>query len=226
MNYTKHYNLLINRAKNRTLNGYVEKHHIIPRCLGGTDDTENIVSLLPEEHYIAHLLLVKMHPDNKKLLYAAMMMTVSSTTTNRNNKIYSWLRRRYANSCKLRVADKNPSYGKPWYHNPLTGESGKFNPAECPQGWNKGRVARKQRYCIKCNIEIQYARAKWCDKCRIKGNVKSTFKSEKCKAHYTTEDKINALNAHDGNIRQALYSLGLNDSGWHYRKMKAILETI
>lgn len=35
-----------------------------------------------------------------------------------------------------------------------------------------------------------------------------------------------ALKEHDGNMRKALYSLGLNDSGGHYKKMKELLEFV
>ena len=56
MNYLKHYNLLIDRGISRTnLCGYVEKHHIIPTCMGGADVSSNLVNLTPEEHYLAHL---------------------------------------------------------------------------------------------------------------------------------------------------------------------------
>jgi hypothetical protein len=100
MNYQKIYNNLINRATRRISEGYVEKHHIVPRCLGGTDAKENIVNLYPEEHYLAHLLLCKLNQGNSKLLYAAMNMTSGSMINNgkRNNKAYGWLRRQYAES--------------------------------------------------------------------------------------------------------------------------------
>ena len=62
MNYKKIYNALIERAQNRIIDGYAEKHHIIPRCMNGTDDKENIVELTPEEHFVAHQLLVKILP--------------------------------------------------------------------------------------------------------------------------------------------------------------------
>jgi hypothetical protein len=110
MNYQKIYNNLMYRDVARV--GYVEKHHILPRCLGGTDDKENLVRLYPEEHYIAHLLLCKIYPGNQKLLYAAMNMTTGSMTNNgkRNNKAYSWLRRQYAESMS---GDNNPSRRNP-----------------------------------------------------------------------------------------------------------------
>jgi hypothetical protein len=61
MNYSTHYTLLIERAKLRTLTGYKEAHHIIPKCLGGSNDPANLVDLTAREHYIAHLLLAKIY---------------------------------------------------------------------------------------------------------------------------------------------------------------------
>ena len=95
MDYQKIYNNLIDRATLRVSEGYVEKHHIVPRCLGGTDAKENIVSLYPEEHYLAHQLLVKIHPTHYGVLSAAMLMTKHSKTDKRmNNKLFGWLRKR------------------------------------------------------------------------------------------------------------------------------------
>jgi hypothetical protein len=112
MNYEKIYNNLIDRAARRISQGYVEKHHIVPRCLGGTDSKENIVNLYPEEHYLAHLLLCKLNDGNSKLLYAAMNMTSGAMINNgkRNNKAYGWLRRQYAESIS---GDNNPARRNP-----------------------------------------------------------------------------------------------------------------
>ena len=68
MNYKKHYDLLIERSKTRVLEGYVEKHHIIPKCLGGTDDKGNLAILTPEEHFLAHQLLIKIYPNSPPLI--------------------------------------------------------------------------------------------------------------------------------------------------------------
>jgi hypothetical protein len=110
MDYQKIYNNLINREITRT--GYVEKHHILPRCLGGLDNKENLIKLYPEEHYLAHLLLCKIYPGNQKLLYAAMNMTTGSMINNgkRNNKAYGWLRRQYSESMS---GDSNPARRNP-----------------------------------------------------------------------------------------------------------------
>ena len=53
---------------------YKEKHHIIPKCLGGTNSKDNLVDLYAKEHYIAHKLLALENPDNYKLQYAWLSM--------------------------------------------------------------------------------------------------------------------------------------------------------
>jgi hypothetical protein len=97
MNYQKIYDNITRRGQNRILEGYSEKHHIVPRCMGGTDDATNLVSLTPEEHYLCHLLLVKIHPNNIRLVRAAMFMVSANKNQQRNNKAYGWLKRQYSN---------------------------------------------------------------------------------------------------------------------------------
>lgn len=63
MNYIRIYDAFIKdrRSKEARLNGYFEVHHIVPKCMGGTDDAANLISLTPEDHYFAHLLLAYGH---------------------------------------------------------------------------------------------------------------------------------------------------------------------
>jgi hypothetical protein len=90
MNYQKIYDQLIARAKTRKLEGYKERHHIVPKCLGGTNDSENLVDLTAREHFIAHLLLCEIYPDNQKLAHASwMMVNRKSKTQQRTYKISS-----------------------------------------------------------------------------------------------------------------------------------------
>lgn len=110
MNYEKHYYTLIERRKASPALGYTETHHIIPKCIGGTDTPDNKVSLLPEEHFIAHKLLAKMYPNSYGLIKAVICMGMSSRTHKRNyNKSYAWERRRMA---ELQSGEGNPFYGK------------------------------------------------------------------------------------------------------------------
>ena len=71
--YTQCYYNIVNRAKARKQIGYVEKHHIIPKSLGGKNTDNNLVKLTAREHFICHWLLTKMlndGPDKWKLLFA------------------------------------------------------------------------------------------------------------------------------------------------------------
>jgi hypothetical protein len=75
MDYQKIYSQLILKAKERkTVEGYKELHHIIPKCVKGTDDINNLVELTAKEHFIAHLLLTEIYPKSQKLKYALWMM--------------------------------------------------------------------------------------------------------------------------------------------------------
>ena len=225
MDYKHHYNKLVARAKSRVLRDYFETHHIIPKCLGGSNDRENLVALTPEEHFLAHQLLVKIY-NNHKLVYAANMMCISSPTTKRNNKLYGWLRRRMARAAKTRVGDKNGSFGRCWYHDPATKEAGKFLSGDQPATWIAGRVPKKIKHCLGCQAPTETITQSWCHSCRkiMRKTLKkqTVFKSEKVKKEYTEQDKVDALKNSNGNIRRALFSLGLNDSGSHYKMMKKL----
>ena len=75
MDYKKIYESLIDkRRKHPIAEGYSEKHHVIPRCLGGSNAKDNIVRLTAREHYIAHLLLVHVYPG-PKMLFAIRSMS-------------------------------------------------------------------------------------------------------------------------------------------------------
>jgi hypothetical protein len=76
--YKKWYDSIIANAFRRsTALSYSEKHHVVPRSLGGTDHISNIVTLSAREHFICHVLLTKFTVGNNKykMLYAANMMS-------------------------------------------------------------------------------------------------------------------------------------------------------
>jgi hypothetical protein len=113
MNYQKIHDQIIERAKIRVLSTYKEKHHIIPRCLGGTDDISNLVYLTAREHFIVHLLLCKMHLKNKKLSRAVWMMAnVKREYQDRyipSSRLYEIARLEYSKNNK---GEGNPMFGK------------------------------------------------------------------------------------------------------------------
>lgn len=70
------YNKFIRHIQNlgvRHLN-YCESHHIIPRCMGGNDDPQNLIKLTFREHFLAHYMLYLAYPDNYKLANAFHFM--------------------------------------------------------------------------------------------------------------------------------------------------------
>lgn len=145
MNYKKIYDSLINRGLNRKLpkETYKEKHHIIPKCLGGTNDDSNLVYLLPEEHYTCHLLLVKIYPHEHKLLFAARMMRANKTGQ-RNNKQYGWLKRKAAEA-----------YSANYKHSPEIIEKMKAN--RLKNNPKKVKVIKPKKGSIECNLKISLA---------------------------------------------------------------------
>jgi hypothetical protein len=60
-------------SKNYTGSG-VHRHHIVPRSLGGTDDSSNLVNLSYRQHFVAHRLLLKITrgKDRSKMAFAMM----------------------------------------------------------------------------------------------------------------------------------------------------------
>ena len=96
MDYQAIYDRLMHRSIGRTVNGYSERHHILPRCLGGSDEPSNIAVLTAEEHYVAHQLLVRLYPYDLGILSAAHVMTTARHLGRSANKLYGWLRRRMA----------------------------------------------------------------------------------------------------------------------------------
>lgn len=56
---------------------YKERHHIIPKCVGGSNDKDNLIDLYAKEHFIAHKLLAEENPTNWGLVNALNRMTFS-----------------------------------------------------------------------------------------------------------------------------------------------------
>lgn len=157
MNYQRIYDTIIERGRQRTLLEYTEEHHIVPRCLGGTDDSNNLVNLTAEEHYVCHQLLVKMHPHHIGLVSAAMFMTGGNNQQRMNNKTYGWLKRRFSEYMKgpNNPGKKQPRGEKHWKYGTSFDKStwtedgvksmsesklGDKNPMFGVKPWNHGRA--------------------------------------------------------------------------------------
>jgi len=97
---------------------YYENHHIIPKSLGGGDNVQNLVLLTGREHFIAHLLLVKMlEGKQKRSMFRALIRMLEIA---KDGKKYEYIRKIIANFYK---GENNPAYGKIWITNPNTTDS-------------------------------------------------------------------------------------------------------
>lgn len=85
---------------------YHERHHIIPKCIGGTGEDENLIDLFAREHFVAHKLLAKENPDEEKLVYAWTFMS----RIQRDNKIFEITPEEYEDA---RLSYINLIKGKP-----------------------------------------------------------------------------------------------------------------
>ena len=92
MNYQKIYDQLIDRAsrelRKKGCNIYFESHHIVPKCIGGTNEKSNLVLLTGREHFIAHKLLCEIYPDNDKLKFAVWLF-VNKAQSNGQVRVYN-----------------------------------------------------------------------------------------------------------------------------------------
>lgn len=98
-NYKNYIDKMIS-LKEREIDGKYQKHHIIPKCLGGTDDEANIVKLTIEEHIEAHKELANCF-DNGTY--------ERNSNLSAANVLYVWLNRKSDIDLS---GENNPMWGK------------------------------------------------------------------------------------------------------------------
>jgi hypothetical protein len=112
MDYQKIYNNLISTRSNQPClkDEYYEKHHIIPRCLGGTDEPTNLIMLTYREHYIAHWLLCKIHKKIPGIQYAFLCMLRRQPNGDRilTSRMFETIKRNYSEFKKWHIKIFNP----------------------------------------------------------------------------------------------------------------------
>jgi len=141
--YTTWYNNIITRAQSRVLPKeiYSEKHHVIPRSLGGSDEKINLAELTAKEHFICHILLTKMvtGTDRSKMIRAVIIMK------SHNGKQPRYLNSRLYETCKVEYAKQRSKSqigsGNTFYKKKHT-ETARANMSKNKKGknysWNTG----------------------------------------------------------------------------------------
>lgn len=114
MNYQRIYDQIVDRAKKETRvygkGTYYERHHIVPKCVGGEGNTyqwrthPNIILLTAREHFLCHIILCILYPNESKLKFALWAMS-NQKTTNRDyrigNRQYERIRQEHADMMRL-----------------------------------------------------------------------------------------------------------------------------
>ena len=173
MEYSKVYNKIIARGKERgnnkkILEGYYEVHHILPKCLGGDDSKENLVLLTAKEHFICHLLLEKIYPNEKGLVLAVYRLINGNDKFRKEIKVTS----KNIDDIKKRAIISISQYGRERVHGE---EERKIISQKAKERWKKfkdsGRIEN-----IKKNISEATKKSMMnpdiIDKTRINANSK------------------------------------------------------
>jgi hypothetical protein len=143
--YTTIYYQIIDKAKLRKIpNTYYEKHHIIPKSLGGTNKKENLVALTAREHFICHWLLTKMVVDQNskwKMINALGFMIWSENENQQrykiNSRLYEQLRKKHSeHKSWAQYGERNGFYGK---QHSLETKQIMSEKAKGRIPWNKGK---------------------------------------------------------------------------------------
>ena len=67
-----------------------ERHHILPVCLGGKNDNENLVVLTYREHFLVHWLLIGFTEDEDKRKMRSALSMMTKRKGDRKKIISSW----------------------------------------------------------------------------------------------------------------------------------------
>lgn len=145
MNYLKHYYRLIEKAQVRVIEDksiYTEKHHIVPRSEGGTDDPSNLVHLYPREHFLAHWLLYRDNPTQSRGFAFNMMASTRLGIYKISSRTYAEAKEAAALSQSIR------NTGIKSVVDPLTRIEKRVKPEELDfwleRGWVQGRHLLKR----------------------------------------------------------------------------------
>ena len=185
MNYQKIYDNLIKKRLENPPTEKFEQHHIVPKSLGGSNDKENIVKLTLREHYIAHLLLCRIHRKTQN--YYPMLRALNMMKAGRegdyvkNSRMFEYFRTDFARMMsEAQRGEGNSQYGTTWYYHPELKINKRFKVSDdIPEGFVKGRVLsgrprlrnlREMRICKGCGKEFECESSSFsifCEECRV-----------------------------------------------------------
>lgn len=149
--YTKWYFSIIEESAKQSPEGYFEGHHIIPRCLNGSDKKSNIIKFSARKHFICHWLLTKMVPIDSPEYYALYKAFSMMSGCGNNQEryvipsiVFEQIRIEIGRIHSINQSGKNNSqYGKIWISHPKLRESKKIPKSELDDYISNGWLAKR-----------------------------------------------------------------------------------
>ena len=242
MNYKRIYDAIISKRQREISCGYIEKHHIVPRSLGGSNEKDNIVALTAREHFICHYLLAKMYEKETfewyKMNHAFLKMKCASSNQNRyfNSRLYSALAENRSKVMSVAQAGKkNSNFGKIWINKLGTEINKKIDKSEIiPEGWVKGRNVK---ICMHCKKKPALKDRRYCGNdckktarglrpAKLKDEMPCIGVSYVYKSISDSKEFILRATELGFSKRQILTRLGLSHGGHHYKKLDAVVSPL
>lgn len=201
MNYRKIYEQITNSRLNNIPSGYKERHHILPKSIGGGDEINNLVYLTAREHFICHYLLTKMFKEGTfewyKMNHAFMFMKSDNSERERyfNSKLYDSKRINFSKvMSESQEGSKNSQFGRIWICNVDQEVNKKIHKSELEfyysRKWIKGRNIWNKVYCNRCLTKIvRYYGSKHCKSCDQSDKFGDRFSTSKLSTTQVREIK-------------------------------------
>lgn len=194
--YTRWYYNIIDQAQLRSTAGYIEKHHIIPRSLGGDNSKDNIVALTAREHFVCHLLLTKMTSglSRNKMISAVFYLTGKGKASRNNvikhSRLYENLKKELAKiTSEQHKGSKRPPRSDLTKQNLSISKLGKKNPnfvGYFVTPWGRYESSRAAAKDCPVDITANYILRLCCSNNQIPINLLSVCRSKA----YLTKDHI------------------------------------
>lgn len=151
MDYEKQYQQLIAKhghADKPDDDQYYERHHVLPKSLGGSNDDENLVYLSGKAHFIAHYLLFKVHGVGPMSTAFWAMSVMDQTSGKRhvpNGRSFEVAREAHAKARAKMSGENHPFYGR------THSDKAKAKLAKAMAGENHHSAKRANVYVSKTN---------------------------------------------------------------------------
>ena len=201
--YTQEYYTIIkkNQIKTQGLSvkkikiqfGYTEKHHIIPKALGGEDKKANIVYLPANDHYKCHRLLIDMtNEEAHGKMWSALWRMMNKQSRNQKRDIdisaeeYAQARIAHATAHSKRMAGA----GNPFYNHKHTNKTikamslaKKGKTYEEIFGVKEAKIMRARRSAEQLGKKKGKQKTSKCEYCGVVGgtSIMKRWHGNKCK---------------------------------------------